>query len=463
MLKSLDICGLRGFAEQQTIEFAIPTGEVGSGLTIIVGANNSGKSTAIEALRALTQDPPPSFTQGRRNQKAGDQVKLGLFDDNGGVVTLESQFAGTSETSRMPIDSLVGRREGELFVLPSRRVFSPYFGRGASSRNDYSAHTGFPVLRSATIDQFTSRLFTIQNNRADFDAVMQKILDPAPDWSIDQTDTGQYYLKVKRGDTFHSSEGLGEGLVSLIYIIDALYDSKPGQMIAIDEPELSLHPALQRKLAALLAEYAKDRQIVCSTHSPYFVNVGALLNDANITRIHLVHGDSTVSKLSDVTGKAVAKLLNDANNPHVLGLNAQEAFFLDDQIVLVEGQEDVVFFARVQKSVGVNLRGEFFGWGVGGAEKMKLICQLLQELGFKRVVGVLDGNKVALVNKLQLDFPNFHFFAIPADDVRNKPKAKSRPAVEGLLKPGNVNVRDEYKEKMARLFGAANGYLLRPL
>jgi energy-coupling factor transporter ATP-binding protein EcfA2 len=263
MLKSLTIFGLRGFADQQTVEFAKPTGELGSGLTMIVGANNSGKSTAIEALRALTQNTPPSFTQGRRNQRAGDRVELSLVDDSGDGVKLESQFPGTSETHRTPDNATVGRRDGELFVLPSRRVFNPYFSRGRSSRVDYSNQTGFPVLRSATIDGFTNRLFTIQNNRADFDAVMKKVLDPVPDWSIDQTDTGQYYLKIKRGDAFHSSEGLGEGLVSLIYIIDALYDSKQGQMIAIDEPELSLHPALQRKLAVLLAEYARDRQIAC--------------------------------------------------------------------------------------------------------------------------------------------------------------------------------------------------------
>lgn len=459
MLSSLTILGLRGFADKQSVEFAKPTGELGSGLTMIVGANNSGKSTAIEALRALTQHTPPSFTQGRRNQLAGDRVELTLVDESGGEVKVESQFAGTSETHRIPQDSTVGRRNGELFVLPSRRVFSPYFGRGRSSRVDYSNQTGFPVLRSATIDEFTNRLFTIQNNRADFDAVMKKVLDPAPDWSIDQTDTGQHYLKIKRGDAFHSSEGLGEGLVSLIYIIDALYDSEPGQMIAIDEPELSLHPALQRKLAALLAEYASDRQIVCSTHSPYFVNVGALLNGAIISRVHLVDGVSTVSTLSAETGKNVARFVNDANNPHVLGLNAQEAFFLDDRIVLVEGQEDVVFFSRVENSIGIKLRGEYFGWGVGGAEKMKLIAQLLQELGFKRVVGALDGNKGELVNDLRLEFPSFHFFAIPADDVRNKPPVKARDAVVGLLNRENDKVRDEHKAETARLFQAANAYL----
>ena len=43
-------------------------------------------------------------------------------------------------------------------------------------------------------------------------------------------------------------------------------------MILIDEPEISLHPDLQRKLFSLLVEYSKDKQIIVSTHSPYFVD-----------------------------------------------------------------------------------------------------------------------------------------------------------------------------------------------
>ncbi|MFB2836695.1 AAA family ATPase [Floridanema evergladense] len=54
MLKILEIKGLRGFATTQSIRFAHPRQKLGSGLTILVGANNAGKSTLIEAISALT-------------------------------------------------------------------------------------------------------------------------------------------------------------------------------------------------------------------------------------------------------------------------------------------------------------------------------------------------------------------------------------------------------------------------
>src|SRR3979411_2859515 len=50
MLKQLAIQQLRGFYAKQTFKFAIPNGKNGSGLTNVVGPNNSGKTTFIEAL-----------------------------------------------------------------------------------------------------------------------------------------------------------------------------------------------------------------------------------------------------------------------------------------------------------------------------------------------------------------------------------------------------------------------------
>ena len=69
MITSLMIHGFRGFGEEKTIQFALPNGSSGSGLTIFVGANNSGKTTILEALRSFnsSKDSPPSFSERKRN------------------------------------------------------------------------------------------------------------------------------------------------------------------------------------------------------------------------------------------------------------------------------------------------------------------------------------------------------------------------------------------------------------
>ena len=128
----------------------------------------------------------------------------------------------------------------------------------------------------------------------------------------------------------------------------------------------------------------------------------------------------------------------------------------------MEGQEDVVFLERVQESLGIKIAGNIFGWGVGGAENMEHVANILHELGFTKVVGVLDGNRAELAQKLAQRFPNFHFFAIDADDIRTKHAVKEKPEVRGLLDDDNRSVREEYKRDTAQKFEAANAYLAAP-
>lgn len=81
-------------------------------------------------------------------------------------------------------------------------------------------------------------------NRREFDRVLGKLIERVPDWIIEKTDSNLTYIKIRRpGGHRHSTEGAGEGLLNLMSIADALYDSNPEDVIAIDEPELSLHPA----------------------------------------------------------------------------------------------------------------------------------------------------------------------------------------------------------------------------
>ena len=58
--------------------------------------------------------------------------------------------------------------------------------------------------------------------------------------------------------------------------------------------------------------------------------------------------------------------LESDNNPHALGLNASEVFFLDDHIIITEGQEDVVYFEKISTAIDMQMSGEFYGWGGRG-------------------------------------------------------------------------------------------------
>ena len=49
--------------------------------------------------------------------------------------------------------------------------------------------------------------------------------------------------------------------------------------------------------------------------------------------------------------------LRDFTNPHVLGLNASEVFFLRDRVILVEGQEDVACYRSMASQLKMDLGG----------------------------------------------------------------------------------------------------------
>lgn len=451
MYERLEITGLRGFSETGSLNLAQPNGQPGSGLTILVGPNNGGKSTVIEALRALAQDTPTSFTEGKRNKMAGDSVNLRLiFGER--TRAMGTVASGGSETRWVSDNS-----GPQILTLPSRRYFGPYFGRGSFPRQQYIQQIGSLTERGQPIN-FSGRLFKILDDRQRFNAVLEKVLFPVPNWTIDQSDQGQYYLKFQTGNQFHNSDGLGEGIVSLFFIIDALYDSSAGALIALDEPELSLHPMLQRRLARLLAEFAKDRQVVYATHSPYFVNFEDVTNGGHVARVAKLQSGSRIFELKRSTAEKLSRFLADRNNPHVLGLDAREAFFLEDGIILVEGQEDVLMYPKILQQMNVTVQAEFFGWGVGGADNMKVIAALFKDLGFSKLIGLLDGNRNGLMESLRHDFPTYQFLQIPADDVRTKNAVGPKSEVKGLLDE-NGTLREEFRAPLSTLFGQANQYL----
>lgn len=451
-LTHIEISGLRSFADPQRLELAIPNGEFGSGITVLVGPNNSGKSTIIEAFGAFSRDDPrdghygTSFPKGVRNARTGGKVHLRAFRTEGETSELKTIEAGGALTQALW--GGIG-----AFVLPSRRLFHPFFERFPEymSRSTYANDGEHPSLRSSTLDRINERIFSAHGSQERFNAVFAKVVDPVPEWNIEQTDDGRYYLQFQFGDVAHSSDGLGDGLLSIWLVIDALYDASESEPIVIDEPEQSLHPALQKRLFALLGEYARKRQIIYATHSPYFIDWAAVLNGAHITRVHKKENRSVLSTLSQDTVKRLRGFVENANNPHVLGVNAREVFFLDDRVVLVEGQEDVIFFRRIAEQLNHEMPGEFFGWGVGGASNMGLVAQMLAELGFTQVVGILDNDKAELKIELEGKFPQFNFFVIPAKDVRSKRVIPAKPQVIGLLDEAG-RLRGEYRFEVEEMF-----------
>lgn len=452
-LTQIEILGYRGFSKRGVLKFAVPNGNNGSGLTILTGPNNAGKSSILECLRARSGVGTVSFTSGTRNSLV-ESVEI-KYTINGKDEFVKSIAKGSSETIKSEMDTALN-----VFILPSRRAFNPYFSKAEFSREQYVSSNTLPVQRSSTLSSFEYRLFNTLKNRASFNLLLLEVLGFEPDWTIDQTDQGQYFLKFFKGEQSHSSDGMGEGIISIFAIVDSLYDSKPGDVIVIDEPELSLHPSLQKRVAILIGRFSQDRQIVISTHSPYFVDLRALGHGGQIARV-ITSGNGT--QINQITLRSIEAIqrLSDCNlyNPHVFGLDARELFFQEDRIILTEGQEDVLLYPRVAKQLNVALSGNFFGWGAGGAGNILHLCVILNDLGFKKVAALLDGDKVTEAERLKNDFPDYFVDCIPAKDIRTKQARPPTLPVAGLLDE-NLVLKPEFTEKMTMIFTLLNAHMI---
>ena len=139
-------------------------------MSILVGPNNSGKSTVIEAFSALSSKRRPSFPEGKRNPKADGRVKIyctlnNPTRDKSGIRTINS---GGSETVWK--DKGANPSAVTIYAVPSRRRVDTYFEFDDSiiSRHTYMIHEGLPPIRGQASSRFPDRLRQIQENPTTF-------------------------------------------------------------------------------------------------------------------------------------------------------------------------------------------------------------------------------------------------------------------------------------------------------
>ena len=355
-IKKVLIKGLRGFSEETEIEFAIPDKEnAGSGLTVLVDPNNSGKSTLIEAIHLLSinKDTIPSTS---RNVKTNSNILIKAEDTIGNEVSLESTENKGAFIQRKFNGEVQEYWDNKLntFILTSKRGFSSTFSNNSyQNRESYTSNIGNEEYRNENNinNNFGGRLLNIYKNKETFNNCLNKVLSPVPEWTIESSTGNNLYLEFSFNEIKHSSNGAGDGYINIFNIVDSLYDSSENNVILIDEPEISLHPDLQRKLFKLLVEYSKDKQIIISTHSPYFVDWNVFANRGKVIRFKKEQESIRIYELLESTKVDIKNILKDANNPHILSLNANEIFFLNDNVILTEGQDDVVCYKEIFKKL----------------------------------------------------------------------------------------------------------------
>jgi len=148
----------------------------------------------------------------------------------------------------------------------------------------------------------------------------------------------QYIIKFIQNKTELPLKQLSSGERGIIHLIFSIFgfDLKDGMMF-IDEPEIHIHPQLQKKYLKIIQDaiIELDLQFIIATHSPVFVNentVEGLLrfykNDEGFTKIV----------------KPTTIPIDMRNKIRMLNYTNSATAFFNNRIILVEGYPDKIFF-----------------------------------------------------------------------------------------------------------------------
>ncbi|HYX28801.1 MAG TPA: AAA family ATPase [Pyrinomonadaceae bacterium] len=184
-----------------------------------------------------------------------------------------------------------------------------------------------------------------------------------------------YALKFSTDEkTWIPAEHCGKGLQDLLVILYFAL-SKTRGLLLIEEPEVHLHPEMQRRLLAHLRSNTES-QYIFSTHSNVFLD-GALTD-----RVFLTRFDAEVL-VSDATSKTTFL--------HDLGYSPVDNL-VSDLIILVEGPSDVPVIEEFLKKRGLYETYSIKLWPLGGDIMAKAEIDLTVFAQSHHVLALVDGD-----------------------------------------------------------------------
>lgn len=168
--------------------------------------------------------------------------------------------------------------------------------------------------------------------------IIQKYLDKT--LNIDYINGMIHITLIDNNERIVYFDELSSGEKSLLTIIFWLYgnDLKEG-FIIINEPELHLHPQIQKELAQTFENISENisTQLILPTNSSLFIN------ESNITNVYRVYKDK--NWWSNIISPKINVDYDDATLIHMLKFENLSKIFFVNKIILVEWDTDAYFFS----------------------------------------------------------------------------------------------------------------------
>jgi len=405
-----------------------------SNLNVFIGYNNSGKSNIMDALNIVMGEKWPTdpfvdsdfHNYNRRNPivievrfdqplECNPECKGFRLTDNGrdrpeyraidefGNVCPRGYVSNEAKLERTLLYLGLDRQAGTQLRTSGWTIYGKLLRHFESTldnqlRQDfkraiddcYSQHLE-PILRDAleSIQRYAKQQ-TGKELRFSFNTV-----DP-----INVLKNIRPYL-VEENERQMDIENVGSGVQSAVSIAIARAYSEIVRVpvtIALEEPELYLHPHASRHFYELLKELAGNYlQIIYTTHSRCFVDINDFKN------IYLVNKSNDRTAVKNVSALSSNPRRNDLEIISKTDESINEIFFAES-VILVEGFNDKLACREALKRDGVNINLKNISIiDSGGKRNIKYLADLVHSFGIKcfALVDEDHGRNQQLVNEIQ--------------------------------------------------------------
>ncbi len=105
-----------------------------------------------------------------------------------------------------------------------------------------------------------------------------------------------------------TAQSMSAGTLRILGILLAVYQLKQPTVLAIEEPEGTVHPAAAELITQVLGDAARDRQVLITTHSPDILDSKDIRDD-QIRVVTMEKGRTIIAPMSKASRQAVREHL----------------------------------------------------------------------------------------------------------------------------------------------------------
>lgn len=476
---------IRNFRSIKELDFSFPS----SGVLALVGSNNAGKSNIVRAINAICgeawfgPDKMQDFDFYLRDKSRPIRVELTFDNGCSAVLSSEEKWPKFMDARG---NSIRGAGIKEVFpctYLDADRSLDKhmaYTDWSLISRIRKAFHQRATPLKEELDTQFAQLMGTFEkvqgfsDFRHDFEQYFNELQADSPaKLSLDfKPFTPSNYFKTMQilaSDSSSPDRGLdlselGEGSrnVILLALLRSYaknfrqHEDSPDGILALEEPELFLHPQARRHLYGVLREISKSGlQVIISTHSSsfvdteYFDSVGRVLKipdtedeTKRCTTLITVSKESLVSYCHETGASTEKCTVGNISDHYGISSNQRlnEGFFAS-VIVLCEGDTEEFALPVYLKAAGLDC--DELGVsviGVGGKEQIPKYWRLFSAFKVPLVVVFDNDNdgtgKLAEKNRSILTAFNLDDDTVSFDGCSNLVETTRDPLTSVLILNG---------------------------